>query len=67
MLIEFDFDIEADFFYQQGVHQEKVDAIIEMLKDGVLTIEQIAKYQRISIDEVLEIKEEWEGEQIDLP
>ncbi len=45
---------------EQGVWLEKKEAIIEMLKDGFLSIEQIAKYQRISEEEVLAIKQELE-------
>lgn len=78
MPVEFDFDIELDVFYkqgiergiergiEQGIEQEKVEGTIEMLKDGFLTLEQIAKYQRISLEEVLQIKEDWESEPLDL-
>ncbi len=78
MQVEFDFDVEKDILYkrglqkgveegleqglEQGIEQEKVEGTIEMLKDGVLIIEQIAKYQRISVEEVLQIKENWEQE-----
>jgi hypothetical protein len=56
MPIQLDFDVETDILYQQGIEQEKKEAITEMLKDGFLSLEQIAKYQRTSVEEVQEIK-----------
>jgi predicted transposase/invertase (TIGR01784 family) len=79
MPVEFDFDIEKDILYkrgrqegveqgieqgvEQGIEQEKVRATIKMLKDDFLTLEQIAKYQDISVEEVLQIKADWDWEQ----
>ena len=42
----------------QGMQEEKKKAVMRMLSDGMLTIEKIAKYAELSIDEVKKLKKE---------
>ena len=65
----FDFDIETDVFYRRGKEagekekeqekeQEKERMVLEMLRDGVLRLEKIAVYARVSVDYVKELQQQ---------
>ncbi|MFP4505016.1 MAG: hypothetical protein ACLFOZ_09915, partial [Cyclobacteriaceae bacterium] len=65
-----EFDINKDVVYQKGKSEGKSEGlyegefkakramIIEMLKDGSLSLQKIASYARVSIDEVVAIQQE---------
>lgn len=68
MPILLDYDIETDRLYkrgieqgiEQGVEQIQKSAIVKMLEDDFLTIEQIAAYLSVSVEMVEQIKAELE-------
>ncbi len=68
MPILLDFDIETDRLYkrgveqgiEQGVEQIQKSAIVKMLEDDILTMEQIAAYLSVSVEMVEQIKAELE-------
>ncbi|MGB3780094.1 MAG: hypothetical protein WA960_17145 [Tunicatimonas sp.] len=66
----FDFDIETDVIYQRGkqegiergiergVEEKRDRMIVEMLRDGALSLEKIAVYASVSIDYVKELQQQ---------
>ena len=56
------YDITEDYLYQQGiekgVEKGKQELIVEMLKDGTLTIEKIASMARVPLDYVQQVARE---------
>ena len=44
--------------FEQGVEQEKTDTAIRMIKDGDLSLEKIALYTGLTLEQVLELKKE---------
>lgn len=44
---------------QKGVQEEKKMAVIRMLSDGMLTLEKIAEYSELPLDEVKKMKTEY--------
>lgn len=61
-----EFDIESDVIFQRGREQgreqgreaDKREIIIEMLKDGALSLEKIAAYTKVTVDDVAAIQQE---------
>lgn len=43
---------------KKGMKEEKKKAVMRMLSDGMLTLEKIAEYSELSIDEVKKLKTE---------
>ncbi len=58
----FDFDIETDVIYKRGKQEGKQETtenvVLEMLRDGVLTLEKIAIYAHVSVDYVRELQQQ---------
>ncbi len=52
------YNVTEDFLYQQGLEKGKKEMIIEMLKDGTLTIEKIASLAKVSVEYTAEVKKE---------
>jgi hypothetical protein len=50
------FDIRKDIVYQQGISDATEKAVIKMLVDSELTIEQIANFQSVEVEDVLKIQ-----------
>jgi predicted transposase YdaD len=50
------FDIREDIVYQQGISDAAEKAIVKMLSDSDLTVEQIANFQSVEIQDVLKIQ-----------
>ena len=44
--------------YEQGVEQEKIDSAVRMIEDGDLTLEKIAMYSGLTLEQVLELEKE---------
>lgn len=44
--------------YEQGVEQEKIDSAMRMIEDGDLSLEKIAMYSGLTLEQVLELKKE---------
>ena len=44
--------------YEQGVEQEKIDSAVRMIEDGDLTLEKIAMYSGLTLEQVVEIEKE---------
>ena len=42
--------------YEQGVEQEKIDSAVRMIGDGDLTLEKIAMYSGLTLEQVLELE-----------
>ena len=42
--------------YEQGVEQEKIDSAVRMIEDGDLTLEKIAMYSGLTLEQVLELE-----------
>lgn len=61
-----EFDINKDVVYQKGKSEGRYEGeleakrtmIVEMLKDGSLSLQKIAAYARVSVDEVVVIQQE---------
>lgn len=65
-----EFDINKDVIYQKGKSEGKSEGlseglsegkkivIVEMLKDGTLSLQKIATYAKVSVDEVVAIQQE---------
>lgn len=51
------YDVKKDFLYNQGKQEEKRLTILEMCNDPSLTVEQIARFTRTSIEYVQEVIE----------
>jgi len=53
------YNITEDYLYQEGLtkgrKQEKEELVVEMLKDGTLTIEKIASLAKVSVERVRQI------------
>ncbi len=52
------YNITEDYLYQQGLEKGKKDLIVEMLKDGTLTVEKIAALAKVSVDYVKHVAKE---------
>jgi predicted HTH domain antitoxin len=52
------YDIKKDAFYQEGQKEKEKELIIEMLKDGTLTVEKIASLAKVSVDFVRKVAKE---------
>lgn len=50
------YDVEKDFLYKRGVERKTIQVIQEMLKDGSLANEQIARFTGASVKYVDEVK-----------
>jgi hypothetical protein len=50
------FDIRKDIVYQQGISDATEKAVIKMLVDSELTIEQIANFLSVETEDVLKIQ-----------
>jgi hypothetical protein len=50
------FDIREDVVYQQGISDATKKAIIKMLTNNDLTVEQIANFQSVEVQDVLKIQ-----------
>lgn len=44
--------------YEQGMEQEKLNVAMRMLEDGSLTLEKIAMYSGLRIEQIMEIAKE---------
>lgn len=44
--------------YEQGVEQEKIDSAMRMIEDGDLSLEKIAMYSGLTLEQVLELEKE---------
>ncbi len=54
----FTYNITEDYLYQEGQQTKANELIIEMLKDGTLTIEKIASLTKVPVEHVKQIAEE---------
>ena len=52
------YDIKEDFLYQEGQKEREKELIVEMLKDGTLTVEKIASLAKVSVDSVKKVAKE---------
>jgi predicted transposase YdaD len=52
------YDKKTDVFYQEGFEEAKKELIVEMLKDGTLTIEKIASLAKVSVEYVRQVAKE---------
>ncbi len=52
------YDITEDYLYQEGIEKAKQDMIVELLKEGTLTIEKIASTAKVSVDYVKQVARE---------
>lgn len=52
------YNITEDYLYQEGQKTKENELIIEMLKDGTLTIEKIASLTKVSVEHVKQIAKE---------
>jgi DNA invertase Pin-like site-specific DNA recombinase len=52
------YDITKDYLYKEGVAKDKHEVVVNMLKEGTLPIEQIAKFTGVSLSKVKRIAEE---------
>ncbi|MDO1450818.1 hypothetical protein Q0590_31380 [Rhodocytophaga aerolata] len=52
------YNITEDYLYQEGLEKGKKDLIIEMLKDGTLTMEKIASLAKVSVEYVKQVAKE---------
>lgn len=44
--------------YEQGIEQEKMDSAMRMIKDGKLSLEEIALYSGLTLEQVLALEKE---------
>jgi len=51
-------DLTDHALFKRGAKEAKRASIIEMLNDGALPIDKIAKYAKVSVDDVIAIKNE---------
>ena len=54
----YDFADELSGKYEQGVEQEKMDSAMRMIEDGDLTLEKVAMYSGLTLEQVLELEKE---------
>ncbi len=52
------YDITKDYLYKEGLAKGKHEVVVNMLKEGTLPIEQIAKFTGVSLSKVKRIAEE---------
>ncbi len=52
----FTIDIRDDIYYRQGLSDATEKAIIKMLTDSDLTIEQIANFLSVTVEAVIELQ-----------
>lgn len=52
------YDITKDYLYQEGLVKGKHEVVVNMLKEGTVPIEQIAKFTGVSLNEVKRIAKE---------
>ena len=50
------YDITTDGLYRQGIEQKEFQAISNLLKQGLLTNQQIAEAMSVDLNKVLEVK-----------
>ena len=46
---------------QQGKYEHAVDMAIMMIADGVFAVETIARYSGLTVEEIMKLKEQYEG------
>lgn len=44
--------------YKQGVEPEKIDSAMRMIEDGNLSLEKIALYSGLTLEQVIELEKE---------
>jgi transcription initiation factor IIE alpha subunit len=49
------YDITKDYFYKEGLEKGKHEVVVNMLKKGTVSPEQIAEFTGVSLEEVKKI------------
>lgn len=58
MTLQMNYQEKYEQGIEQGVEQEKMDAAMRMIEDGELTLEKVARYSGLTLEQVLELKKE---------
>ena len=58
MTLQMHYQEKFDQGVQQGVEQSNEESARRMLEDGELSLEKIAKYSGLTLEQVLELKKE---------
>ena len=48
-------------YEQRGEHEHAVNVAIMMIADGVFAVETIARYSGLTVEEIMKLKEQYEG------
>lgn len=58
MTLQMNYQEKYEQGMEQGMEQEKINAAMRMLEDGSLTLEKIAIYSGLRIEQIMELAKE---------